>query len=492
MILSNEPGYYKAGAYGIRIENLVLVVEAPSAAGAEKPLNAFETLTLAPIDRRLIDRVLLTTAEVAWLDTYHARVAITLSPLLDAETQAWLAARPGRSVGTEAAWTTTAPSDCTTVRAPTPRTPWGLLILLMAMTAIGPTTLNILVPALPELAHQLGSKIGTVQLTVSVYLLALAGGQLVMGPLSDRYGRRPVLLIGLALAVAASLLAIVMSTVGSLILARIAQAIGASAGIVIGRAIIRDLFDRDRAASMIGLVATVMVVVPTLGPLIGGLLDTAFGWEAIFVATAASSLIVLVWSAITLPETSRLNVHAGAREGFFRDFVKLSASAKFAGYVLAASFGSATFFAFLGGGPYVIVTLMGRTSAEYGVWFAISSIGYMAGNFAASRLSMRFAIDTLIWWGIAIEVLGVAWPRCWRSSRPTGDRRSCSCRSLSCPSATACCCPARSPARSASGRRRRAPPPASPAARRWRSAPPSRNTPARCWRARPPRCRWRC
>jgi Xaa-Pro aminopeptidase len=92
MILSNEPGYYKAGAYGIRIENLVLVVEATAVAGSEKPLNVFETLTLAPIDRRLVRGEMLSAEEIAWLDRYHARVRATLSPMLDASTTAWLTA----------------------------------------------------------------------------------------------------------------------------------------------------------------------------------------------------------------------------------------------------------------------------------------------------------------------------------------------------------------------------------------------------------------
>jgi DHA1 family bicyclomycin/chloramphenicol resistance-like MFS transporter len=293
------------------------------------------------------------------------------------------------------------------VRPPTEEKPWGLLLLLMAMTAIGPTTLNVLVPALPQLASRLDVSISVIQLTVSIYLLALAAGQLLMGPLSDRFGRRPILFAGLALATAASLLAIVAPNVGGLIVARILQAIGASAGIVIGRAIIRDLYDRNRAAAMMGLVATVMVVLPTLGPLIGGLLDTAFGWESIFICTAASSLAVLVWAAVTLPETRGLNVHPGAPQGFLRDLAWLARNRNFLGYVLAASLGSATFFAFLGGSPHVIVTLMDRTSAEYGVWFAISSIGYMAGNYLASRLSTQLGVDTLIWWGIAIEAVGV-------------------------------------------------------------------------------------
>jgi MFS transporter, DHA1 family, multidrug resistance protein len=288
-------------------------------------------------------------------------------------------------------------------------TPWSLLLLLMATTAIGPTSLNILVPAVPQLSRKLGADIATLQLTVSLFLIGLGGAQLVMGPLSDRFGRRPVLLAGLALTALASLLAIVMSTAESLIVARILQAIGASTGIVVGRAIIRDLFDREHAASIIGLVATVMVVVPTFGPLIGGVLDTAFGWEAIFLFTAATTLAVLAWTAITLPETRDLNVAAGAppREGFRSDFERLVASRTLWGYVFVGALGSATFFAFLGGGPHVIVTLMGRTSAEYGVWFAISSIGYMAGNFLSSRLTVQHGIDALIRWGIAAEAIGV-------------------------------------------------------------------------------------
>ena len=191
----------------------MLVVAAPAAAGGEKPLNAFETLTLAPIDRRLIERTLLTADEIAWLDAYHERVAAELTPLVDAETRPWLAAatppawpRLRRPRGGRHQRQATARS-----RPRRERAPWGLLLLLllMAVTAIRPTTLNVVVPALPEMANRLTSPdVATVQLTVSVYLLALAAGQLLTGPLSDRFGRRPVLLAGLTLTAAASVLAI--------------------------------------------------------------------------------------------------------------------------------------------------------------------------------------------------------------------------------------------------------------------------------------------
>jgi DHA1 family bicyclomycin/chloramphenicol resistance-like MFS transporter len=284
-------------------------------------------------------------------------------------------------------------------------TPWRLLGLLICITAIGPTTLNILVPALPNLARVLGSDADTVQLAVSLYLIGLAAAQLLAGPLSDRFGRRPVALGGLALTAIMSLAALAVGSAASLIVVRVVQAIGAASGIVVARAIVRDLFERDRAAAMLGLVATAMVIAPTFGPLIGGLLETAFGWQSIFLFVAAASLAVLAWGAAVLPETRRRDAGGGAT-GFRRDLAALARSASFHGYVLCAAFGSGTFFAFLGGGPHAVVTIMGRSSAEFGVWFALSSVGYMAGNFLTSRLSVRFGVDRMIWWGLAFEAIG--------------------------------------------------------------------------------------
>jgi DHA1 family bicyclomycin/chloramphenicol resistance-like MFS transporter len=286
-------------------------------------------------------------------------------------------------------------------------TPWRLLGLLICITAIGPTTLNILVPALPNLAKVLGSDADTVQLAVSLYLIGLASAQLLAGPLSDRFGRRPVALGGLALTAVVSLAALAVGDVTSLIVVRIVQAIGAASGIVVARAIVRDLFERDRAAAMLGLVATAMVIAPTFGPLIGGLLETAFGWQSIFLFVAAASLAVLAWGAAVLPETRRREP-GGAATGFRSDLLALAKSTSFHGYVLCAAFASGSFFVFLGGGPHAVVTIMGRSSPEFGLWFAFSSVGYMAGNFLTSRLSTRLGVDRMIWWGLAIQGVGAA------------------------------------------------------------------------------------
>jgi MFS transporter, DHA1 family, multidrug resistance protein len=283
------------------------------------------------------------------------------------------------------------------------RTPWRLLALLVAMSGMSSLSLNILVPAIPSLVAKFATEPANVQLTVSLYLMGLAFAQLVFGPLSDRFGRRPVVLAGLALASTAAIFA---ANIASLITARVAQSLGASTGQTIGRAIIRDLYDREHAASMIGLVTSVVVLMPMAAPLIGGILDTLFGWESIFVFVAALSLTVFLWAAIALPETRKVATAATERGHFRADLAALAASPRFFGYALCAGLGSAPFFSFLGGAPHVVVTMLGHTSAEYGLWFFLPSFGFMAGNFAVSRLTARFGINALIWWGIVFTIVG--------------------------------------------------------------------------------------
>lgn len=294
--------------------------------------------------------------------------------------------------------------DATTTERPIARTTRGLLLLLMVLTATGPVALNILVPAVPRLASLFGAEIGTVQLTLSLFLFSLAVSQLLLGPLSDKFGRRPVVLGGLLLATLASFGGIAATSIHWLIAARILQALGASTGIVIGRAIIRDLYERDRAAAMIGLVTTVMVVVPMFAPALGGALDTAFGWESIFLVLGLFYAGVLVWSVRGLPET---RVLTGPSESLLRNWKTLLISRRFHGYMLCSAFGTAQFFIFIGGAPHVTISMMGRTSAEYGLWFMITSIGYMGGNFFASRLSQRLGVHKMIVIGLAIETIAV-------------------------------------------------------------------------------------
>lgn len=297
--------------------------------------------------------------------------------------------------------------------------PWRLLALLIAITAVGPLSLNILTPAMPGLIVSFGADPGVVQLTLSLYLLGMAISQLVLGPLSDRFGRRPVMLAGLVLTVVASFAALATTSITGLIIARTAQAFGATTGIVIGRAAIRDLYDRDRAASMIGWVTMAMVVAPMIAPLIGGSLDTALGWHSIFVFVGLFAAAVLAWTMVALPETRAVPTSEGMT-ALLRETAVLVRDRNFIGYALVATFNSAMFFTFIGGAPHVVVTIMHRSSAEYGIWFVVLSAIYMAGNFAAGRWSAQFGVNAMIRAGVAVTVLGAAVGILWVLIEPQG------------------------------------------------------------------------
>ena len=278
-----------------------------------------------------------------------------------------------------------------------------MLMLLVAMTGVAPISLYMLVPALPVLATTFGRDISIAQMTVSLFMVGLAFSQIIMGPLSDRFGRRPVLLAGLGLMVAASVACSFAENLPQLIAARFLQALGGATGMVISRAIIRDLYERERVGAMISLVIAVMMIAQMLSALTGGLLETAFGWRAIFYAITAFSLVTTIAIALALPETRRDRVEAG---GFRGDVGSLLTSRAFIGYMLCQVLASQIIFAFAGGGPYIVVTQMGQTSAEYGAWFATTAFAYLIGNVFCVRFAPRHSLEKLIWFGLALQVTG--------------------------------------------------------------------------------------
>src|SRR6202161_1699341 len=190
-----------------------------------------------------------------------------------------------------------------------------MLLLLVAMTGVAPISLYMLVPALPLLVTNFKSDISIAQMTVSLYMVGIPCSQILMGPLSDRYGRRPVLLAGLSLMVVASAGCMFAETLPQLIAARFFQALGGATGMVVSRAIIRDLYSPDRITAMISLVIAVMMIAQMLSPLTGGLLEIAFGWRSIFYLITAASLAITVAIAIALPETRRIRAAGSGFRG---------------------------------------------------------------------------------------------------------------------------------------------------------------------------------
>jgi DHA1 family bicyclomycin/chloramphenicol resistance-like MFS transporter len=288
--------------------------------------------------------------------------------------------------------------------APAERRP--SFFILVAISAIGPLALNIFIPSMPGLQETFGISYGMAQLTLTLYLVGMAGSQLLYGPLSDRYGRRPMLLMGLTLFVAASAAAAAAPSIDILIAARLIQAIGGSSGIVLARAMVRDIHTREKSASVIAYITMAFVVAPMVAPAIGGSLDEIAGWRASFWLLAGVGSVILATAWRFLPETHHQRSRSAGQFNLMTGARHLFGLRRFRGYALTLAFGSAVFFAFLGGAPHVMVDVLGRTPLEYGLWFVLISIGYMTGNFLSGRYTEHIGIDRLMLIGTGLTLAG--------------------------------------------------------------------------------------
>lgn len=279
------------------------------------------------------------------------------------------------------------------------------LILIAGLAAL---SLNVFLPSLPAIARHFGVPYPTAQLTVSAYLATTALMQIVIGPLSDRFGRRPVMLGALAVFIAATLGALAAPNFEVFFACRLIQTAVAS-GFAISRAVVRDMVPTDQAAAMIGWVTMGMSVVPMIGPVIGGGLEQAFGWQASFWMLAAGgvAMLALVWA--DLGETARATSSSFAAQ--FRAYPQLFRSQRFWGYVLAAASASAAFFAFLGGAPYVGTEVYGLSPAGLGAYFAAPALGYLVGNGLSGRYAAQVGINRMMMAGALVATfgLGVLW-----------------------------------------------------------------------------------
>ena len=287
--------------------------------------------------------------------------------------------------------------------ADSPRPSYAILV---AVSAVGPLALNIFIPSLPGLQQEFGVSYGVAQLTLTLYLIGMAACQLVYGPISDRVGRRPMLLLGLALFVVASLAAALAPDIHVLIAARLLQAVGGSAGIVLARAMVRDVYDRETSASVISYITMAFVVAPMVAPVMGGYIDAHGGWRMGFWLLTVLGAVVLAAAWFHLPETHVRRAERGAGLGLVSGAARLIALPRFRGYTLTLAFTSAVFFAFLGGAPHVMMDVLNRTPVEYGLWFMLVSAGYMVGNFVSGRYTRAIGIDRIILIGCAITLGG--------------------------------------------------------------------------------------
>lgn len=280
------------------------------------------------------------------------------------------------------------------------------VLLLAVLTAFAPMAVDMYLPSLPTMGADLGGNAGEIQWTLSAFMIAFGLGQLAYGPLSDRLGRKPPLYAGIALFVLASLACAMADSVGAIILSRFVQGLGAAAGPVLGRAMVRDLYERDQAARMLSMMAVVTSLAPLLAPIFGGWMLGFSGWRAIFLVLAGFGVFAGLVGGFGLPESNPATRRASApATGLHRIVQALGRDRRFAGYAITAALMFSGYFSFISATPYVFIEVYRVSPQVYGLLFGISVIGLMLGASVNSRLVPRFGTDRMLRYGVNLVAL---------------------------------------------------------------------------------------
>lgn len=271
-----------------------------------------------------------------------------------------------------------------------------LPLILGLLAAFAPLAIDMYLPALPAMAASLGSNSAGAQLTIASYFLGMALGQLAYGPLTDRLGRKPPLLFGVSLFVVASLACALAQDMPQMIALRLLQALGGCAGMVVARAVVRDVAELRDPVRLMARLMLIMGVAPILAPSLGGLLAEALGWRAIFVALALFGGVALLLVVLALPET-----HPPARRlrqspaEILAAYGALLADARFRRPALASSFGTASMFAYIAGSPSVFMEVHSIAPGQYGLLFGLNAVGIIAGSQLSGWLAQRWGREVL-------------------------------------------------------------------------------------------------
>lgn len=285
--------------------------------------------------------------------------------------------------------------------------PVNVVVFTAAIFALLPISTDLYLPSLPGLRRDLGITDAQSQLTLSAFVIGFGFAQLLYGPLSDRFGRRVVLLGGIALYATASVACMLSPSVEALIAARALQGVGACSGQVMARAIIRDLYDPMQGARLLAYMTFLFALVPMFAPLIGGYLTVWFGWRANFAFLLGYGLLVFTATWIMLAETNRhLDPTATNPRRFFENSRTIWSNRTFAGYAFCITFSYCGLFAYLSASSFVLLDVLGVAPERYGLWFMLGVSGNVAGALLCSRLTRRFPLTVLLATGATIISLG--------------------------------------------------------------------------------------
>lgn len=283
----------------------------------------------------------------------------------------------------------------------------ALTAVLALLTAVGPLAIDMYLPSLPHLSQALGASQAEGQLTLSAFLVGFAAGQVVYGPLSDAKGRKPVLIVSLALFTFGSALCAVAPTIETLIVARFIQALGGAGPVVLARSIVRDLYSGARAARELARMATILGLIPAVAPLIGGVLENAFSWRATFVVLTIVLGLEMLMVALFLPETIRAKATGAiSPRTVLASFGVLLRHKGFLTYLGLTAVAFAGLFAYISTSSFILQTIYGLSAVAYGAAFAIGVIGFIGGTLAAGPLVRRGGLDRAIGTGVAALAVG--------------------------------------------------------------------------------------
>jgi DHA1 family bicyclomycin/chloramphenicol resistance-like MFS transporter len=269
-------------------------------------------------------------------------------------------------------------------------------LILSALVAFAPMSIDMYLPALPALERYFATDSASVQHTLASFFAGLAIGQLFYGPLADRFGRKPPLYFGLALYMAASIGCALAPGIGSLIVLRFLQAISGCAGMVVARAVVRDLYDHQESARVFSVLLMVMGIAPVLAPLAGGYLLAWLGWRSIFWVLALFGLACLLAVRFGLPETIPRGLPRMPLSKALGNYASLLADRRYLGYALSGGFGQAGMFAYISGSPFVFIDLYGVPAHAYGWLFGLNAAGIIAFTQANRRLLLRHPADRVM------------------------------------------------------------------------------------------------
>jgi DHA1 family bicyclomycin/chloramphenicol resistance-like MFS transporter len=290
--------------------------------------------------------------------------------------------------------------------APAPGMNRVTVAILTALVALGPLSTDFYLPALPELARSFGVDEASAQATLSAFLVGFATAILAYGPLSDRFGRRPVLAAGISIFTLASLGCMLADSIGMLVLFRFLQALGACAGPVLSRAMVRDLVGPQGAARVLSYLSAAVALAPAIAPIVGGFLAEAWGWRSCFAFLTGYGLLGLGATLFLLPETNlERDTRAANPLAWFRIYRELIGHKVYFGYVLAATFGYSGIFCFISGSSFVFINVLHVPPRYYGFCFSVFVIGYMIGALSGGRLAKRLGPERLVGWGSSIALV---------------------------------------------------------------------------------------